>query len=113
LGFEEVDEELLDDELVEVVDEAVLEVEGLGEQDSEAPRIGPDTGSEEGEIDDPGGTLTVNVWVPVAVRTVTTHWSAATGVAATPRTTSEMLAAAHATTSLRLLDAMAYLLPPS
>ena len=88
---------------------------GGAAHDSVTPTIGPLTGS---EIDDngvPGGTLTVNVSLtPPSSVTVTVHVSAdAVGSAAIASVTRVAPVAATAITSFRLLNTVAYLLPPS
>ena len=107
-----------------VVDGGGLEVEVVGgggggggggdAQDSEMLTIGSFTGS---EIDDngvPAGTLTVKVsFCPPTTVTVIVQTSAeAVGKAAIADPASTVPAVATATSSLRLLNTVVYLLPP-
>jgi hypothetical protein len=91
-----------------------VEVVELGVHDSETLLTGPtlEGTSAEGEL--PAGTSPLNVSVcPVSRVTVTVQLSAeAVGRAAIAMTTSTKPVVPRAILSLRLLDTLAYLLPP-
>jgi hypothetical protein len=97
--------------VVEVVLGVVVEVVD-GEQDSDSFKIVPLTGTGIDESGVPGATSTVKLVVcPLAIVTVTTQVSAdADGIAAMTLTASAVI---RATTSFRLLNTVALLLPPS
>jgi hypothetical protein len=107
------------DGVVEVVPGCVVLVGwvvavGVEVQESETDWIGPVTGSWIEDSGVPGGTLTLKLsfWPPTRV-TVTTHVSAeAVGMAAIAPTPSADANDVTATTSFRLLNTAADLLPP-
>jgi hypothetical protein len=85
-----------------------------GEHDSATLSTGSVTGSEIDDSGVPAGTFTVkDTLPPPATVTVTTHESAwATGIAAIPEPASTDPPVTSATSSFRLLNTLAFLLPP-